>query len=51
MTTNFEKLCDDFDAAVFTGDHLEFEENCELLHTYLSSWKRHLDSYETEDDN
>ena len=51
MPTNFEDLCDEVDAAVFTGDSLEFEENRELLHTYLSRWKRHLESYETRVDS
>lgn len=50
MPNNFEELCDDFDAAVFTGDHLEDVNNRQLLYAYLSSWRKHLESYDTDEE-
>lgn len=35
---DFEELVDQLDAAVFSGDALEFPENLELLHYHLVRW-------------
>ena len=43
---DFEEMCDDLDAAIFTGDHLEDETNRITLDNYIAAWKRKLDEYE-----
>jgi hypothetical protein len=38
----FEKKLDDVDAAIFTGDALEYQKNRESLKEYIERWGREL---------
>lgn len=38
-----EQLADDIDAAVFTGDYLQYHKNRECLKAYCESWLREID--------
>ena len=42
MEEDFYELCDNLDAAIFTGDSLEFKENRSTLEEFLARWQREL---------
>lgn len=45
---SFEDKLDDLDAAIFSGDSLESEENRALLREHCERWLRELSSLEGE---
>jgi len=45
MDLKFDELCDNLDAAIFTGDWLASEENQIGLEAYLQRWEKELETW------
>lgn len=46
MTEAFDNVVDSLDAAIFTGDHLIFSPNRDVLRYHLERWRRELNKIE-----
>jgi hypothetical protein len=46
MDNYLDKLCDELDAAIFSGDLLYVETQRSLLKTYLERWQRAVNEHE-----
>jgi len=46
MTPEVERLCEELDAAIFSGDTFYSQENIDALVNYMERWKRELKKFE-----
>ena len=49
MRKAVEEACESIDAAVFSGDLLEFEHERDDLRSYIERWLRAIEEFETEE--
>jgi len=42
-----ENLCDEIDAAIFTGDKISIKENRDILKSFISKWTRAIENEES----
>lgn len=45
MDEEAEKLCEEIDAAIFSGDTFDSRQNADGLRVYLARWQRELDRW------